>query len=574
MKMKQKTMRFLSVILMIAMAAAILGGCAQSGTQTDDGGKNQEQNQGQGQGQENPSAPGTHDGVIEGQPATEMVDKVVVQSMASNENPSPFAQSAGGFARNLLYGRLISRNKYGALLEDCTMWLAKSVTKVDDYTYDIELYDYITDNKGNNIDADDVIFSYQMSYELGKFQRIGTSMESLDKTGDYSLRMKLNTKAPGVAEDLMSNSQLDIVDKEWFESTSEEEHRRDPAVTGAYRLVSEVPGSSLVLEAVEDYWQKDPSLNPPEAYQNVKTIEFKVMTEAFMATTALQNHDVDIIRFGNTKNLSTFVENGKVKDGFNMGQCEGTAVFGVFLNMSENSIFANNINLRKAVLYALNAEDIMLAAGFDENIAYTPKTLGAQAMYGAQDKWMDEDYYDYDPEAAADYLEAAGYKPGEVTLTFMASSAADSTCAVIISNLEEAGFKVELLNVDVALFNNYRSDPTQWDLLMDFKGASTGHIAGCWDVSFNPNGFVDGTSICLNKDEELVRLLTAVNDDPTDENINAFHYYLKDQAYCKMLYCIGSIFFTTDKILEIRTNSSSNILPNALVYASDYESGK
>lgn len=558
---------FLALTLAAAMSLSMLTGC---------GGQNSASSGLAAGSQDKPVQQEAVTGKIEGEAATEMVDKIVVQSGASSENPSPFAPSVGGMAKGLLYAKLISRNSYGALLDDCTMWLAKSVTKVDDYTYDIELYDYITDSKGNTIDADDVIFSYEMSYKEGKFQRIGSSMESLEKTGDYTLRMTLKNNSPGTVEDLLSNPQLDIVNKQWYESATEEERRKDPATTGPYRLVSEVTGSSMVFEAVEDYWQKDTSLLPKAGLQNVKTIEFKVITEPAMGVIALENHEVDFARFNDSTSLKSFYENGANVEGYNVDLSEGIFTMDMFLNMSENSILSQSVDLRKAVLYALNSEDIMYAAGNDEYTSFALTTLGTPAMAGAQPEWENEDYYDYNPEKAAEYLEAAGYAPGEITLTFLSGTTLsnDSVRAVVVNNLEEVGFNVELLTVDGALLNVYRDDPTQWDLLLDFKGAGTGHITGCWDICFNPDSFTSGTSICFNRDEKLVELLRAAEKDPTPENMNAFHYYLKDQAYCKGLYSTRSASVSTDKILEIAVDHLTNPMPNAMVFAADYESGK
>ncbi len=560
----KKRSPFLALTLAAALSLSLFTGCGGNGSSST------------ADSQGSVSQHETITGKIDGVAATGMVDKIVIQSGASSEDPSPFAPSVGGMAKGLLYAKLISRNSYGALLDDCTMWLAKSVTKVDDKTYDIELYDYITDSKGNKIDADDIIFSYDMSYKEGKFQRIGSSMESLEKTGDYTLRMTLKNTSPGTLEDLLSNPQLDIVDQGWYESATDEERRKDPATTGPYRLVSEVTGSSMVFEAVEDYWQKDTSLLPPSGRQNVKTIEFKVITEPAMGVIALENHEVDFARFNDSTSLNSFFTDGKVADGYNLDLSDGIFTMDMFLNMSDESILSQSLDLRKAVLYALNSEDIMYAAGNDEYTSFELSTLGTPAMNGAQPEWENEDYYDYNPEKAAEYLEAAGYEPGEITLTFMSGTTMsnDSVRSVVVSNLEEAGFNVELLTVDGALFNVYRDDPTQWDLMIDFKGAGTGHITGCWDICFNPGSFTNGTSICFNRDEKLVELLMAAEQDPTPENLNAFHYYLKDQAYCKGLYSTRSVSVCTDKILEIATDSLTNPIPNAMVFAEDYESGK
>lgn len=567
----KKRARFLALVLTAAMSISLLAGC---GNQSNPPANNADPSASGSQG--NNGLLESVSGKIEGEAATEMVDKIVVQSGVSSENPSPFAPSVGGMAKNLLYAKLIARNSYGALLDNCTMWLAKSITKVNDFTYDIELYDYITDSKGNKIDADDVIFSYEMSYELGKFSRIGSSMESLDKTGDYSLRMVLKTNAPGTFEDLCSNPQLDIVDKDWFENASEEERRKDPATTGPYRIVEEVTGSYTIFEAVEDYWQKDESLLPQAARQNVKTIEFKVITENAMSVIALENHEVDFARFNDSTSLKRFYSNGTPAEGYNVDLSDGVFTMDVFLNVSESSVLSKSADLRRAVLYALNSEDIMFASGNDENTSFALTTLGTPAMAGAQPEWENEDYYNYDPEKAAEYLKAAGYAPGEITLTFLSGTSLtnDSVRAVIVNNLEEAGFKVELLTVEGALLNVYRSDPTQWDLIFDFKGSGTGHLTGCWDTCFNPGSFTDGTSICFIRDETLVNLLLAAEADPTPENMNAFHYYLKDQAYCKGIYSTRSASVCTDKILEIAVDALTNPQPNAMVFSVNYESGK
>ena len=202
-----------------------------------------------------------------------------------------------------------------------------------------------------------------MSYEKGKFLRIGSSMESLDKTGDYTLRMKLKSTSPGTLEDLLSNPQLDIVDKEWYENASDEERRKDPATTGPYRIVSEVTGSSFVFEAVEDYWQKDTSLLPKNGLQNVKTIEFKVITEPAMSVIALENHEIDFARFNDSTSLNNFFVNGAPVEGYNVDLSDGVFTMDMFLNMSEHSVLSKSSDLRKAVLYALNSEDIMYAQG-------------------------------------------------------------------------------------------------------------------------------------------------------------------------------------------------------------------
>lgn len=561
----KKAKQFLALILAILMIGSLIAGCGKGSNTADS----------DTQTTEAPVLMDTQEGKIEGEQATGMVDKLVTTLSTSSFDTSPFAPpTMGMIMKPMMYATLIYRTYYGAPLEDCTMWLARSVTEVDALTYDIELYDYITDSKGNHIDADDVIFSYEMSKSLGQFLNVGTNMESLTKTGDYSLRMVINKTAPGVLEDLLSNTQLYIVDKEWYESASDDERRNDPAVTGAYQVASMVSGSSVVLEAVENYWQTDVSLRPSAAYQNVKTVEFKVITEASMRAIAQENNEVDITTVNNS-DLAHFFENGQAKDGYNVAIAGGTSGTHLFLNMdSGKSVLADNVDLRRAVLYAISSEDVMYATGADEYTGLVSRTLGTRNQAGYLERWDNEDYFDYNPEKAAEYLTAAGYKPGEVTLRVMTSSMLfnDSVRAVLIANLEEAGFKVDSLAVDQALFNTYKNDSTQWDIMIDLKGGQTGHIIGCWDYCFNPSGYVNG-SVCFTHDDTLTQLLDEANNKGDEASMIAFHNYLKEQAICKGLYASLSSTVSTDGILEITMNSmGSTFLPNALVFASDYKS--
>lgn len=560
----KKMKKIVAFVLSILMLASVFAGC--SGKSENDTPTNPPAESIQEQ------AP--VEGKIEGEVATGMVDKLVTTLSTASFDTSPFAPpTMGMIMKPMMYATLIYRDYYGAPMEDCTMWLAESVTKVDEKTYDIKLHENITDSKGNHINADDVIFSYQKSQELGQFLNAGTNMESLTKTGDYTLQMVTKKTSPGVIEDLLSNTQLYIVDKEWYESTSDEEHRSDPAVTGAYKLSELVEGSSVTLEAVENYWM-DEAIRPQAAIQNVKEIEFTVITEASMRAVALENGEVDITS-PSISDLHRFYENGTPVEGYNVAIAGGTSGNEIFLNMDEGkSVLADNVDLRRAVLYAISSEDVLYAAGYTLETAKVMRTLGTQAQAGYLEIWNEQDYFDYDPEKAQEYLAAAGYEPGEVTVRLLTSmmTVTDAVRSVLIANLEEAGFKVDSIAVDQALFNTYKNDSTQWDIIMDLKGGQTGHVIGCWDYCFNPEGYTNG-SVCFTHDDTLTQLLNDANNIADEASMIAFHDYLVDNAICKGLYSSMAATVAQDGILEIPMGSMGSVYaPNALVFASDYVS--
>lgn len=504
--------------------------------------------------------------------ATEMVEKVVVALDSSSFDMSPFGANSiprMWMCQNV-YASLFCTPYYGATLEELQPWLAKGYEKVDDLTYKIELYDYITDNKGNSITAEDIVFSYEKMYSNGGETRIGTYLDYIEVVDDYNMIFHLKKYGPGVMEFLVGNYTLNICDKEWFENATDEEKFNSPACTGAYQIVDYVAGSSITLEAVENYWQQDENLRCAADVQNVKTIEYKVITETSMRSIALENGEIDATVI-DASELSRFYDGENALEGYTAAINGGTFCSVVFLNMdSGKSPLADDENLRRAVLYALDSESVLYGGNYDETTAEVCASLGTSTMAGYDEAWI-EDYFNYDPEKAKEYYEASGNKAGDVKIRILSrTSIADGIHAVMIANLEAAGFEVELLSYDQALFNTYKTDSTQWDIIFDNKGA-TGNIVTCWDNNFNPAGFANG-SVCFTHDDQLTELLTAATTTGSEEDINAFHEYLKDLACAKGLFTSKNLMVGQNGILNLDVNANMMPRVNSFTFASDYQS--
>ncbi|WP_455648950.1 ABC transporter substrate-binding protein [Enterocloster citroniae] len=505
-------------------------------------------------------------------PAEGQVDKVVMGLTASSFDVSPFGTNSiprQWLAQNM-YGSLYCMPYYGATLEEMEPWLAKNIEKVDDTTYSVELYDYIHDSKGNAITSDDIVFSYEHLFTDAQETRIGTYLDHIEIVDDYNMIFHLKKYGPGVMEFLAGNYTLTICDKDWFESASPQEKMNDPAVTGAYKIASYTPGAELVLEAVEDYWQTDKNLRCSADIQNVKTIQYKVITEDSMRSIALENHEIDATVI-DANELKRFYD-GSALQGWNVNITGGVFCNTIFLNMdSGKSPLADDLNLRKAVLYALDSESIMYGGDYDESTAEICYSFGTSAMYGYQDSWIGSGYWSYDPDKAKEYYEESGHKQGEVTIRLLSrTSIADGIHSVIVANLEAAGFKVELLSYDQALFNTYKNDSVQWDLILDNKGA-TGPIVSCWDNNFNPAGYTNG-SVCFTHDDKLVELLTKATTEGNEADIQAFHEYLQEIACVKGLFTTYNLMVAQDGILKQAVNGNMMPRVNAYVFAEDYAS--
>lgn len=559
--MKFKRLAALMLAGLMAFSAAGCGGSGSSNGSSD-----------AADGTNSASESGAQSSASTAQASEGMVDKVVFALTASDFDMSPFA--TGSTPRNWMvqnvYAALYCMPYYGASLEEMEPWLAKSCEKVDDLTYKVTLYDYIHDSKGNAITSEDIVFSYDMCYEKGGDVRIGSYLDNIEIVDDYTMLFHLKKSGPGVMEYLMGNYTLSVCDKEWYESATDEEKNNDPAATGAYKIVDYAQGASITLEAVEGYWQTDDSLRCSADTQNVKTIEYKVITEASMRSIALENGEIDATVI-DASELKRYYSDGQPLDGYTVNIADGTFCYTAFVNMKPGQgSLAEDENLRKAALYALDSESILYGGNFDEDTGEVCYSLGTPVMAGYNDSWS-EDYFNYDPDKAKEFYEASGHKEGEVTIRLLSrTSIPDGIHSVMVANLEAAGFKVELLTYDQALFSTYNLDPSQWDIMLDNKGA-TGNIVTCWDNNFNPENR-KGNTVCFTQDDTLIDDLNAATATGSEEDIEAFHQHLKDLACCKGLFTSKTIIVGQDGIIDLALTGNMEPRVNAFTFASDYQS--
>lgn len=559
--MKFKRLAALMLAGLMAFSAAGCGGSGSSNGSSD-----------AADGTNSATESGAQSSASTAQASEGMVDKVVFALTASDFDMSPFA--TGSTPRNWMvqnvYAALYCMPYYGASLEEMEPWLAKSCEKVDDLTYKVTLYDYIHDSKGNAITSEDIVFSYDMCYEKGGDVRIGSYLDNIEIVDDYTMLFHLKKSGPGVMEYLMGNYTLSVCDKEWYESATDEEKNNDPAATGAYKIVDYAQGASITLEAVEGYWQTDDSLRCSADTQNVKTIEYKVITEASMRSIALENGEIDATVI-DASELKRYYSDGQPLDGYTVNIADGTFCYTAFVNMEPGQgSLAEDENLRKAALYALDSESILYGGNFDEDTGEVCYSLGTPVMAGYNDSWS-EDYFNYDPDKAKEFYEASGHKEGEVTIRLLSrTSIPDGIHSVMVANLEAAGFKVELLTYDQALFSTYNLDPSQWDIMLDNKGA-TGNIVTCWDNNFNPENR-KGNTVCFTQDDTLIDDLNAATATGSEEDIEAFHQHLKDLACCKGLFTSKTIIVGQDGIIDLALTGNMEPRVNAFTFASDYQS--
>ncbi|MBR3343986.1 MAG: ABC transporter substrate-binding protein [Solobacterium sp.] len=447
-------------------------------------------------------------------------------------------------------------------------WLAKSWTKNEEKStpthvvYDVELYDYITDFNGNNITADDVVFSFNECLTNGtgnQHTALTGNLDSIEKTGDYTVEIAVNSEAAGGLEQMMT--QVMIVSQKEYEASGDC-MRSNPIATGAYKVESWTTGSSLILTKNENYWQK-PELCGEVQMQNVDRIEYYFVTESAQMAIGLETGIYDVVTNLNYSNASRFMEGGESADGFAVTTVRDTYIQQMWVNRSEESPL-HDLRIAQAVLYAIDIDALITAVV--EGHGEPCWCYGSDISIGFQEKWKKDDYYLYNLDKAKELLAEAGVKDGDLNLTILCDTdeVRSKIAQVIKLMLSEVGINAEVTSFEQALWNTYQTDPTKFDLNISYNGA-TGYITNTWR-QLDSTRYAEH-NMAMVRDDTLDNLIktASITQDPDD--LDAAKQYMTENAYHYALFHKEMNYVTNAKIItEPLYNVRGNIVPGATKY--------
>ena len=441
--------------------------------------------------------------------------------------------------------------------------LAKSWEQTGPATYEIEVYDYIKDTAGNAITADDVVFSYMRAKETASINN-AKDVVSIEKIDDHKVKLVLTADEVTIFERIMQS--IPVVSQKSYEESGDN-MSANLITSGPYKVINWVPGSSLILEKNEDYWQT-PELAAQDINQsaNVDRIEFYVIKEASQLSIGLETGTIDMVYNLSATEAERYMQGGSNYDRFNMFTSLNNLTQTMFLNSSANSPLGGSKELRQAILYAIDTQ--ALVDGASSGYGVVCKTFGSDALGDFQDQWRNEPYYEYDPEKAAELLKASGVDTGSLNLRIVTNGTAmrNRIAQIVQGYLLALGVKSEILAYDDTLFNTYKNENDQWDLLLDNCGTSD-LLLGMWRTKLSVKCCSNGTAFMLQS-EELENLLKTAANVATNspETVDALHQYVKEGAYVYGLYNNLAFTVTSQVCTKVAFNSTPWMLPSASTF--------
>lgn len=314
---------------------------------------------------------------------------------------------------------------------------------------------------------------------------------------------------------------INIVPKDTFTKMGIDKFSRNPIGTGPFQFVEWKEGEHLILTAFDKYWAGKPRIDK---------IIIKTIPELASRLIGLKTGNLDIIQDINPSELKSVREDPKLEIKTK------ESLYQMHLQLRcDIPPFKDNINLRKAVAHAIDAE--MICKQILGGLGVPAGSITPSSAFGYNKSIKP---YKYDPKLAKEYLTKSGYK-GETI--YMISSTGRYLMDVEINNavagyLKAIGIKAEVQLVDwTTWYDKFRTKTMAPIFLLGWADNSGDGVENLFDTAHkdSPYHWLDKDGIPeVNK---LVNIARTVQDSKVRrEAMEKANQILHDYYYYAMIY--------------------------------------
>ncbi|ALG89033.1 MULTISPECIES: ABC transporter substrate-binding protein [Actibacterium] len=289
--------------------------------------------------------------------------------------------------------------------------LATEWQLVEPKVMELKLRQGVTFHNGEEMTADDVVFSLNRMYQATFAPYLVRSRDRLgnftgaEKVDDYTVRITVEKEEP-LWETLLNLQQVMIIPEEYTkalagdptvaEDSDFEAFSLAPVGTGPYRVSEFVPGERVVYERFDGFWGEP----APLARATVRHIP-----ETASRLTALKTGEADIVTNIAPDQLALIESDDSLR-----AVGSATPLFHVMI-MNMNHPKLRDPRIRQAMSLAIDRDTLNEALWLGKAVVPSSHTL---AEYG--DLYMPElKTFEYNPEKARQLLQEAGYDGFEIT---------------------------------------------------------------------------------------------------------------------------------------------------------------
>ncbi|WP_038175599.1 MULTISPECIES: ABC transporter substrate-binding protein [Vibrio] len=324
--------------------------------------------------------------------------------------------------------------------------LAEKWERVDDTTFRFSLRKGVKFHSGNELTADDVVWTFERLKNSPDFKAIFEPYEKMVKVDDYTVELVSKGAYPLV---LQTATYIFPMDSKFYSGMTEDGKEKGEVVkhgnsfastnvsgTGPFIVTQREQGVKVTFERFGDYWDKNTG--------NVDKLTLVPIKEDATRVAALLSGDVDMIAPVAPN------DHKRVKDAKNVDlvTLPGTRIITFQMNQNSNEAL-KDVRVRQAIVHAINNEGIVkkIMKGF----ATTAGQQGPEGYAGYSADLVPR----YDLKKAKQLMKEAGYEDG-FALSMMAPNNRYVNDAKIAqaaaAMLSKIGIKVDLKTMPKAQY--------------------------------------------------------------------------------------------------------------------------
>ena len=331
---------------------------------------------------------------------------------------------------NWVYNGLVFADGQGVVTCD----LAESYELVNEgKSYVFQLRQDIKFHNGEQMTADDVVFSINRAVEMTYYKNYTGSIESVEKTGDWEVTINLKNVDNAFLYNLYA---IKIVSQKAVEAEGDNfGNGAQLAGTGPYVIKEYDPNTLIKFEKYADYHGE---------CGNIETINAHIITNATTRATALQTGELDFIMVPSSS-WEEISSSGK----FNAELLTSSKVIALIISNGKaegEDQTRPQINklVRKAMYYAINRDALVSVGknGLGKKAYIIPNP---EYVIGA-DETEFVGTYEYNPEKAKELLAEAGYADGCDVGIFLVPNKGDleKIATMVVGMWEAVGIKATI----------------------------------------------------------------------------------------------------------------------------------
>lgn len=405
----------------------------------------------------------------------------------------------------------------------------------DGLVYTLKLKDNLKWHDGEQITADDVIFTFECNKNTDNgagFTNVvfvGDGEVQAEKVDDLTVEFTLPEASASYFEIL---GKLLLIPEHAFDGNTDivsAEANVTDIGSGPYKLVEFNDGESLVLEKFEDYYGDEPQIDQ---------VIFKVISDPSAQEVAFKNGEINFLTVSSDSSAAEMKET----DGVALHElAEGRVKY-----LAWNKFCATweNRDAVKAVFLALNQEEIVTGA-YGEHMG-TP----ANSAFSTQNLYYDESItpYEQDLDTAKELAESSGLAGKTITLYYNTDrSYMEATALLIQEQLKEIDVTVDIKGIDAnGFFDVVFTDQDDYELYLN-------EYADSGDPDNTVAGMFDGTwGINVDTSDEILDLFKQGRETTDTEERQAIYseiqQKIKDEYLTYPIAYPSYVFATSDNL--------------------------